>query len=82
MEGLEIMISAHQHMDPMLGQSDMFLSCLNTHKYSPDKGAGAVSAKSYWAKKGTDGFAGVIFGSRVLELAAASREATHWHGAR
>jgi hypothetical protein len=40
------------HGDLPVGLSDVFFSRLNTqHIYSPDKGAGAVSAKCFWRRR-------------------------------
>jgi hypothetical protein len=44
-------ISIHRHMDLPLGQSDMSFPRLNTRIYSPDEGAGAASAKSFWQRR-------------------------------
>ena len=65
-------------MDLPLGLSDMFFQQLNTHRYSPVT-AGTMSADYFF---GEEGYGRISGGTRVLEVAADSREATLGHGAR
>jgi hypothetical protein len=68
---LENIIFVHEHRDiPARGQSDMFFLRLNTNKYSPVT-AETMSA-TFFSK---EGYGRIIGGTRVLELAADSREA-------
>jgi hypothetical protein len=75
---LENIISVHQYMDLPLGHSEMFSQQLITERYSPVT-AGTMSADCFF---GEEGYGRISGGTRVLELAADSREATLGHGAR
>jgi hypothetical protein len=78
-EGLwKNIIYVHRHMDLPLGMSDMFFQHLNTHRYSPVT-AGTMSADCFF---GEEGYERINGGTRVLELAADSREAALGYGAR
>jgi hypothetical protein len=69
-------ISVHQHRDLPLGQSDMLLPRLNTHRYSP---VGYDVSGMFF---GEEGYGRISGGTRVSELVADSWEATLGHGAR
>jgi hypothetical protein len=70
-------LSVHQHMDLPLGQSDI----ISATKYSqilPRHGGNDVCEMFF----GEEGYGRISGGTRVLEMAADSREATPWCGAR
>jgi hypothetical protein len=75
---LENIISVHKHKDLPLGLSDIFFQPLNAHIYSTVT-ARTMSADCFF---GEEGYGRMSGGTRVLEMAADSREAALGHGAR